>query len=54
MRWDRVLGVICVRTTPGLLRAPQDIAGSWYGAAALHGGNISLRVDLTRSDSERR
>jgi pimeloyl-ACP methyl ester carboxylesterase len=51
MTWDRVLAVIGVLATPGFLPAQQDVVGSWYGTAALRGGNISLRVDLTRSDS---
>ena len=41
-------GVLFASTT---LRAQQNVAGTWYGAVSLAGGDFSLRVDLTRSDS---
>ena len=48
MRWDRVLAVIGVLTTPGLLPAQQDVAGSSYGTAALRSGNNAWRMAVFR------
>jgi uncharacterized protein len=33
------------------LAAQQEVVGSWYGVAAIPGGDFSLRVDIARSDS---
>lgn len=51
MRIHRLFATAVVLFAATSTQAQQNVIGTWYGVVPLPGGDFSLRVDLTRSDS---